>query len=128
MKTTEPLIFFHTFNSNAKEVYARPRTMEVIKKLSDDNTHVHTTQQHLIALDAVLFDLVKLAFELSLAFQTLLSPPCIDDFPIDLLPIHFINCLKTRGSSVGATDRMLLVVCEYMDGIINTLFFAIAMK
>lgn len=54
-------------------------------------------QQYLVALDAVLFDLVKLAFELSLTFQTLLSPAYIDDFSIDLFPIHFINCLGEHG-------------------------------
>lgn len=59
---------------------------------------MHTMQQHLIALDAVLFDLVKLALELSLALQPLLSSTYIDDFPIDLLSIHFINCLENKRS------------------------------
>lgn len=57
---------------------------------------MHTMQQHLIALDAVLFDLVKLALELSLALQPLLSPTGVDDLPIDLFPIHFIDCLKNK--------------------------------
>lgn len=57
-------------------------------------------QQHLIALDAVLFDLVKLALELPLTLQPLLSPTDIDDFPIDLLSIHVINCLGKQGASI----------------------------
>lgn len=54
------------------------------------------TGKYLIALDAVLFDLVKLALELSLALQALLGPAYIHDFPIDLLSIHFINSLGTQ--------------------------------
>lgn len=69
----------------------------------NDSVHMHTMQQHLIALDSVLFDLVKLALELSLALQTLLSPTYIDDFPIDLLSIHFINCLGKQEQQKYAT-------------------------
>lgn len=50
----------------------------------------------LVALDPVLLDLVKLALELSLALQTFLRSAHIDDFPVDLLPIHFINCLEEQ--------------------------------
>ncbi len=72
--------------------------MRVINKSSNDSPHMHTMQQHLIALDAVLFDLVKLALELSLPLQTLLSPTYIDDFPIELLSIHLIDCLENKRS------------------------------
>lgn len=50
----------------------------------------------LVALDPVLLDLVKLALELSLALQTFLRSAHVDDFPVDLLPIHFINCLEEQ--------------------------------
>lgn len=53
-------------------------------------------KHHLIALDAVLFDLVKLALELSLALQPLLSSSHIDHFPIDLFSVHVIDCLETH--------------------------------
>lgn len=55
-----------------------------------------TLQQDLVALDPVLLDLVKLALELSLALQTFLRSANVDDFPVDLLPIHFINCLEEQ--------------------------------
>lgn len=58
--------------------------------------NVHRMQQDLVALDPVLLDLVKLALELSLALQTFLRPAHVDDFPVDLLPIHFINCLEEQ--------------------------------
>lgn len=53
-------------------------------------------QQDLVALDPVLLDLVKLALEFSLALQTFLRSAHVDDFPVDLLPIHFINCLEEQ--------------------------------
>ena len=59
---------------------------------------------HLVALDSVLFDLVKLALELSLALQPLLSSAYIDDFPIDLLSIHLINCLENKRKSLNTPD------------------------
>lgn len=83
--------FFATFWFNCK-VGKYSKVSEVIKS-SYDKAAMNTIQHYLIALNAVLFDLVKLAFELSLSFQALLSPPHIDDFPIDLLSIHFVNCL-----------------------------------
>lgn len=58
--------------------------------------NVHRMQQDLVALDPVLLDLVKLALELSLALQTFLRSAHVDDFPVDLLPIHFINCLEEQ--------------------------------
>lgn len=63
----------------------------------------YTMRQHLIALDAVLFDLVKLALELSLALQPLLSTTYIDDFPIELLSIHFINGLGKQEECLYVT-------------------------
>lgn len=58
--------------------------------------NVDRMQQDLVALDPVLLDLVKLALELSLALQTFLRSAHVDDFPVDLLPIHFINCLEEQ--------------------------------
>lgn len=59
---------------------------------------MHRMQQHLIALDSVLFDLIKLALELSLALQPLLSPTYVDHFPIDFLSIHFTDRLGNKRS------------------------------
>lgn len=74
--------------------------------------------KHLIALDAVLFDLVKLALELSLALQTLLSPAYIDDFPIDILSIHFINCLGKQAehqhvACTGGGHGKVMILQQY---------------
>lgn len=55
---------------------------------------IDTVQQYLVALDAVLLDLIKPALEFTLTLQALLSPAYVNDFPIDLLSIHFINCLR----------------------------------
>ena len=69
-----------------------------------------TLQQHLVALDAILFDLVKLALELSLALQSLLSTTDKDGLPIDIFSIHIINCLQTRGAATCLRFYVLSVL------------------
>lgn len=53
-------------------------------------------QQDLVALDPVLLDLVKFALEFSLALQALLRSTHVDEFPVELRPVHFINCLEEQ--------------------------------
>lgn len=55
----------------------------------------------LIALDALLFNLFKLALELPLAFKPFLSTPNIQHFTIQLFPIHFLNCLEKAKQDTG---------------------------
>lgn len=70
--------------------------------------NVHRMQQDLVALDPVLLDLVKLALELPLALQAFLRSAHVDDFPVDLLPIHFINCLEeSRNRGTREADNEL---------------------
>lgn len=70
-----------------------------INERPDENnggTYIIMIIRHLVALDAILFDLVKLALQLSLALQTLLSAPDVQELPAEVLAVHFIHRLEGK--------------------------------
>lgn len=50
--------------------------------------------RYLVAMDSLLFNLLKLALELSLPLQPLLSTSHIDNPPIELFTIHLLHRLQ----------------------------------
>lgn len=83
-------------NYQLEEINAGLAMLIFFSRSLNDSTHVLMMHQHLIALDSILFDHLKLPFKFSLTLQSLLSPTNIDYFSIDLLPVHFINCLREQ--------------------------------
>lgn len=51
---------------------------------------------HLVALDPILLDQLKLALQLPLALQPLLRPAHVDHFAVELLSVHVIDRLGRR--------------------------------
>lgn len=86
-------IQIHTLEPGGKE--EKPILRRTFRILPEDDLCLIRIQ-HLIALDPILLDQLKLALQLPLALQPLLRPADVNHFAVELLSVHLIDRLGRR--------------------------------